>query len=124
MSELKDKVWIFTFEYAGIVKVGGLGEVPANQAKNLTKDFEITVFIPSHGQLPNLKKNQVWEKLPFNCVGQINPLNFGLNEVESNYNIAFYCPEIESTFLKIYLSFIRSFSGRGGFLMNLIFSFK
>ncbi|MFX0028295.1 MAG: glycosyltransferase [Candidatus Hermodarchaeota archaeon] len=96
MSELRHKVWIFTFEYAGIVKVGGLGEVPANQAKNLIEDFEITVFIPSHGQLTNLKKNQVWEKLPFNCVGQIYPPDFGLNEPESNYNIAFYKSQIDN----------------------------
>ncbi len=90
MNNNKDNIWIFTFEYAGIVKVGGLGEVPANQAKNLSNDFEITVFIPSHGQFNNLKKNSVWEKLPFNCVGQIDPLILGLNEPVSNYNISFY----------------------------------
>ncbi|GAG96990.1 unnamed protein product [marine sediment metagenome] len=66
MKQDKDNIWIFTFEYAGIVKVGGLGEVPANQAKNLSTDFDITVFIPSHGQLSNLEKNFVWEKLAFN----------------------------------------------------------
>ena len=56
MTKEKKKVWIFTFEYAGIVKVGGLGEVPANQAKYLKKDFEVNVFIPSHGQLERLKE--------------------------------------------------------------------
>jgi starch synthase len=90
VSEGKDKLWIFTFEYAGIIKVGGLGEVPANQTKYIHEDFEISVFIPSHGQLNNLKKKYKLEKLPFNCVGQIIPLIFGLNEPESNYSISYY----------------------------------
>ena len=96
MNEDRDKIWIFTFEYAGIVKVGGLGEVPANQAKNLSNHFDITVFIPSHGQLNNLRKNYVWEKLPFNCVGQIAPAILGLNESVSNYNISFYRSTIDN----------------------------
>jgi starch synthase len=96
VSKDKDNIWIFTFEYAGIVKVGGLGEVPANQAKNLSNDFEITVFIPSHGQLNNLRKKGVWEKLPFNCVGQIDPIILGLNEPVSNYNISFYKSRIDN----------------------------
>ena len=96
MSKVKDKIWIFTFEYAGIVKVGGLGEVPANQAKHLSNDYEITVFIPSHGQLNNLMKNFIWEKLPFNCVGQMDPTILGLNEPVSNYNISFYKSKIDN----------------------------
>ena len=96
MNKKKDIVWIFTFEYAGIVKVGGLGEVPANQARTLSNQFEITVFIPSHGQLTNLRKNYNWEKLPFNCVGQIDPLILGLNEPVSNYNISFYKSKIDN----------------------------
>ena len=86
MIETKDNIWIFTFEYAGIVKVGGLGEVPANQAKYLANDYEITVFIPSHGQLQTLEKTYEWEKLPFNCVGQINPSQFGVIKPEATYN--------------------------------------
>ena len=45
MSKVKDKVWIFTFEYAGIVKVGGLGEVPANQAKHLSNDYLFPLMV-------------------------------------------------------------------------------
>lgn len=90
MIENKDNIWIFTFEYAGIVKVGGLGEVPANQTKHLANDYEITVFIPSHGQLHILEKTHELEKLPFNCVGQISPSQFGINEPETTYNISFY----------------------------------
>lgn len=96
MKEKKEKIWIFTFEYAGIVKVGGLGEVPANQAKHLASDFEITVFIPSHGQINRLEKSFEVEKLPFNCVGQINPSILGLNEPETNYNISFYKIKIKN----------------------------
>jgi starch synthase len=92
----KDNIWIFTFEYAGIVKVGGLGEVPANQAKHLANDYDITVFIPSHGQLQYLEKTLEWEKLPFNCVGQMNPSQFGMNEPETTYNISFYKSNIDN----------------------------
>ena len=90
MIETKDNIWIFTFEYTGIVKVGGLGEVPANQAKHLANDYEITVFIPSHGQLHILEKTHELEKLPFNCVGQISSSQFGMFEPETTYNISFY----------------------------------
>ncbi|GAG06246.1 unnamed protein product, partial [marine sediment metagenome] len=55
MIENKKGVWIFSFEYAGVAKVGGLGEVPANQAKHLSEQFDITVFMPSHGKVEGLK---------------------------------------------------------------------
>jgi len=90
LSKSKPKIWIFTFEYAGIMKVGGLGEVPANQAKNLVNDYDITVFIPSHGQIERLKKNIKCEKLPFNCIGQLDPYPLGISESESSYSICFY----------------------------------
>ncbi|MFX1500452.1 MAG: glycosyltransferase [Promethearchaeota archaeon] len=96
MSEEKQNIWIFTFEYTGIVKVGGLGEVPANQTKHLTNDYDITVFIPSHGQLEMLGKSHQLEKLPFNCVGQINPSHFGINDPETSYNISFYKTRINN----------------------------
>ena len=86
----QQKVWIFTFEYAGIIKVGGLGEVPANQAKNLANQFDITVFIPSHGQIERLNNILPLEKLPFNSVGLLNPVQIGIDQPESSYNIAFY----------------------------------
>jgi starch synthase len=92
----REKVWIFTFEYAGIIKVGGLGEVPANQAKHLAEKLEITVFMPSHGQVDKLSDNFHFEKLPFNCVGQINPSKIGLNEGESTYSISFYKSKIDN----------------------------
>jgi len=88
--EYKKKVWIFTFEYAGVAKVGGLGEVPANQAKHLSDQFEISVFLPSHGQINKLKSKYEWEKLPISCVGQINPYFFGEMGPETSYNIVFY----------------------------------
>ncbi len=86
----KKKIWIFTFEYAGIAKFGGLGEVPANQARNLADQYDITVFIPSHGQIDNLKRTMNLEKLPFHSVGQLDPIQFGRNELESSYNISYY----------------------------------
>lgn len=63
----KKKLWILTFEFAGIIKVGGLGEVPANQAKHLVDEYDVTVFIPSHGQIERLKKTHDLEKLALKC---------------------------------------------------------
>ena len=88
--ENKKCVWIFSFEYAGVAKVGGLGEVPANQAKHLSEQFNITVFMPSHGKVEELKSKYTLEKLPFTCVGTINPTLFGIKEKEARYNISFY----------------------------------
>ena len=88
--ENKKGVWIFSFEYAGVAKVGGLGEVPANQAKNLSEQFDITVFMPSHGKVEGLKSKYALEKLPFTCVGTINPTLFGIKEKDAKYNISFY----------------------------------
>jgi glycogen synthase len=96
LIENKKKVWIFSFEYAGVAKVGGLGEVPANQAKQLADQFDITVFMPSHGQLENLKNKYSLEKLPFTCVGQINPSFIGINEQEESYFISFYKFKMEN----------------------------
>ena len=88
--ENKKSVWIFSFEYAGVAKVGGLGEVPANQAKHLSEQFNITVFMPSHGKVEGLKSKYALEKLPFTCVGTLNPTLFGMKEKNASYNISFY----------------------------------
>ena len=94
--EKKDNIWIFTFEFAGVAKVGGLGEVPSNQARNLAEKFDITVFIPAHGQLDRLKKSYQIEELPFKCVGQIEPLKLGINKPECSYSIGFYKFEMDN----------------------------
>nr|MDO8113964.1 glycosyltransferase [Candidatus Sigynarchaeota archaeon] len=44
----KQKLWITTFEF-GPEKLGGLGEVPTNQVKQLQDDVDITVLMPAHG---------------------------------------------------------------------------
>ena len=90
MINQRKKLWIFSFEYAGVVKVGGLGEVPANQAKHLSNLYDITVFLPSHGQVERLKQSLEYKKLPFACVGRINPSDFGVMEPETNYSISFF----------------------------------
>ncbi|MFX1494795.1 MAG: glycogen/starch synthase, partial [Promethearchaeota archaeon] len=90
MINQRKKLWIFSFEYAGIAKVGGLGEVPANQAKYLSNFYDITVFLPSHGQLERLKQSLEYEKLPFACVGLTNPSDFGVLEPETSYSISFF----------------------------------
>ena len=95
MSKEKTKVWIFTFEYAGIIKVGGLGEVPANQAKHLSDKFDITVFIPAHGQINMLKDKYHLEKLSIKCQGKKFSSDSERKELENNYKIAFYRTKIE-----------------------------
>ena len=54
----KNKIWVFAFEYAGIAKVGGLGEVSANQTRSLSGDpeLDIQVFMPCHGRQFDLKE--------------------------------------------------------------------
>ncbi len=90
MTKEKEKVWIFTFEYAGIAKVGGLGEVPANQAKYLADQFDVTVFIPSHGQIERLKNLTELEKLAFKCKRLANSEPFGSSDNEKFYEISYY----------------------------------
>jgi starch synthase len=90
LTEEKDKLWILSFEYAGIIKVGGLGEVPANQAKNLTDYYDITVFIPSHGQIERLKKTYFLEKIPFKCTERIDLRRLGLNTQSALCEIGYH----------------------------------
>lgn len=43
-------VWGFSFECSGVVKVGGLAEAVFNMMNQLAKkDFNVTLFMPSHG---------------------------------------------------------------------------
>lgn len=47
------RVWLLTFEYSGIVKVGGLGEAVATISRELTeRGLDVTVIMPSHGLHP------------------------------------------------------------------------
>jgi glycogen synthase len=54
----RKKIWVFAFEYAGIAKVGGLGEVSASQTRSLVgdPDVEIEVFMPCHGRHLDLQE--------------------------------------------------------------------
>ncbi|MBN1215017.1 MAG: glycogen/starch synthase [Candidatus Lokiarchaeota archaeon] len=86
----KKKVWILTFEYTGIVKIGGLGEVPTNQAKYLKDIFDITVFIPSHGQIERLKEFYLWKKSPYIYHTKIDPSFLGIFNQEEEIMISYY----------------------------------
>jgi len=85
-------LWVFSFEYAGIIKVGGLGEVPANQTKWLANQYNITLFMPSHGvhakpeiiEKLNLQKLDVEAKLP------LNALRIGLGDTSEEVQIEFH----------------------------------
>lgn len=45
---MKKILWLFSFEFAGIKKLGGLGEVPSNQTRWISDKYDITLFMPSH----------------------------------------------------------------------------
>ena len=83
-------IWILTFEFAGIAKFGGLGEVPANQAKHISNIFNITVLMPSHGQIDKLKSKYEWKKHSILCEGEIDGLQLGLDTSKMMYQISFY----------------------------------
>ncbi|MHA1674369.1 MAG: glycosyltransferase, partial [Promethearchaeota archaeon] len=80
------KIWVFAFEYAGIAKVGGLGEVSANQCRSLVSDpaLDLTVFLPSHGRHISLREKlqlsplhePTGEKLVLR--GHLDPNYFGI----------------------------------------------
>jgi starch synthase len=72
------EVWLFSFECAGIVKVGGLGEAVYNIAKNLAKrGLNVTLFMPSHGiQLrPETKEKLSLQRIPFLVKGRLTERN-------------------------------------------------
>jgi starch synthase len=85
-------LWIFSFEYAGIIKVGGLGEVPANQTKWLASQYNITLFMPSHGVHQNLelRKKLQLVKLPQKYQGVINAQEMGLGNDNEIVEIDYY----------------------------------
>jgi len=93
---VKKKLWVFSFEFAGIKKVGGLGEVPANQTKWLSKDYDITLFMPAHGICNNedkIKKLNLIE-MEFECRGNINALEHGLGDMREEYKLGFMTGKI------------------------------
>src|SRR5207244_11759253 len=47
-----NRVWMLSYECAGLAQAGGLGEAVAGLARTLAQDskIEVTVFLPSHGR--------------------------------------------------------------------------
>ncbi len=75
------RIWVFTFEFAGIVKVGGLGEVASNQCRVLSPDpdLEITVFMPNHGVVTSKKDALEITDTGLRFQGRINTDALGLS---------------------------------------------
>lgn len=71
---MKKKLWLFSFEFAGIKKLGGLGEVPSNQSKWISDKYNITLFMPSHGVHfdSNLKNHLQLKKIEWECLSEID----------------------------------------------------
>lgn len=88
------KVWIFTFEYVGILKVGGLGEVPANQAKSLKDELDITIFMPSHGKKDNFQSSSSIFDLGLNFTGDFIPYEFDIHISHAKYDISLHKVEV------------------------------
>ncbi|TXT67352.1 MAG: GDP-mannose-dependent alpha-(1-6)-phosphatidylinositol monomannoside mannosyltransferase [Promethearchaeota archaeon] len=85
-----ENIWILTFEFEGVIKLGGLGEVPANQVKSLSDKFDFTVFMPSHGQVKRLKEQKKFIKLPFTSTGDLDLTSIGEPEIKDIYLLGFY----------------------------------
>lgn len=73
------KVWILTFEFSGIVKVGGLGEAVSTIAHELSRrGFEVTAIMPSHGLRPH-----GFKELGAGCSG----VRYGADGREYSYDL-------------------------------------
>ena len=90
-------IWIFCFEYAGIAKVGGLGEVSANQTEKLVSDpqLDLHVFMPSSGKHQEMKEKHnftpLLEKDGRKLVlrGHFDPAYFGITGPQQMHMAAF-----------------------------------
>ncbi|UYP48239.1 Glycogen synthase [Candidatus Lokiarchaeum ossiferum] len=88
------------FEYAGIAKFGGLGEVSANQCRSLATEpeLDLELFMPSHGKHQKLReklhltplKDEKGNKLILK--GRFDPLYFGISNNDKKFTKLF--PEI------------------------------
>ncbi|MHA1724017.1 MAG: glycosyltransferase [Promethearchaeota archaeon] len=110
-------IWVTCFEYQGIAKVGGLGEVSVHQTSSLSKDFDFCVFLPSHGQIERLKTHYQVQQLPLHCKGK-QKFSFIKNKKKRReFQIDFYKVKMEDINV-ILLSGGNSFTR--GFLDNKI----
>ena len=84
-------IWVFAFEFAGIAKVGGLGEVSANQCRSLSSDphVNLQIFMPSHNRHSKLSESHNFSPLKQsngeNLVlkGHFDPAYFGISTYDS-----------------------------------------
>ncbi|MEM4513328.1 MAG: glycogen/starch synthase [Ignisphaera sp.] len=75
------RIWILTFEFSGIAKVGGLGEVIPLVARELTKKgYDVVIVMPSHGITPH-----GFKELDLECQGS----RYGIDGVEYPYDLGF-----------------------------------
>lgn len=83
-------VWIFSFECAGVVKVGGLGEAVYNIARHLAnRGLEVTVFMPSHGvsKKPDIKEKLALREVKMPIEGKVKGKSFLPYRYPFGYNI-------------------------------------
>ncbi|CCC82032.1 glycogen/starch synthase [Thermoproteus tenax] len=86
------KVYILTFEYGGLIKVGGLGEAVRQYAAALARrGYSVTVLMPSHGR--HLDPNRGFPLRPLDFAacgerrgldGRIYPYCIGAEETEAD----------------------------------------
>jgi len=83
-------VWVLSFECAGIVKVGGLGEAVYNIIKHLAnRNFNVTLFMPNHGvhHNPETKKKLRLQKSSLVIKGKVKENTFLPYRIPFRYNI-------------------------------------
>jgi len=81
------RIWILTFEYPAIARVGGLGEAVRSIAEGLvSRGFEVTIVAPSHGRVP-----AHFNQLSIPCFGDRR----GLNGVSYPYSLKFHTGIVE-----------------------------
>lgn len=75
------KIWIISFEYSGIARIGGLGEAVKLISEELAKrGLEVTVIMPSHGIYP-----QGFREIDIVCRGE----RYGVDGNIYSYDVVF-----------------------------------
>jgi len=98
-------LWSFSFECSGVVKVGGLAEAVFNMMNQLAKrDFNVTLFMPSHGiqTNPHLVEKLQLEKARLEIEGKITGKSFFPYRRPFKYKIGVWQGKIDKVKLTIF----------------------
>ncbi len=87
-SEVR-RVWILTFEYAGVKKLGGLGEAVKNLSEGLSSlGYEVTVVMPSHDvELGTELEGVICSGVRVGVDGQFHHYNIRYRILDAKHNL-------------------------------------